>query len=137
MRAYRIEHRPSHNVRYRCCRIPETKEAHSGARLGLACRESPDYCTPVSTALPPNTYTNTRTGHSCETSVSLTGSDSSAVVLGFVSNARHGSSMTLLPLCLPRMQLHRMGSLSLVPRPVTQTGVNCARDRPNIHDTGP
>ena len=42
----------------------------------------------------------------CETSVSLTGSGSSAVVLGCVSNARRSSSMASGPLCLPRM--HRM-----------------------------
>ena len=66
----------------------------------------------------------------CETSVSLTGSDSSAVVLGFVSNARHGSSMVPLPLCLPRMH-------DGIPSPrLPRLGLT-GGDRPNIHDTGP
>ena len=65
----------------------------------------------------------------CETSVSLTGSDSSAVVLGFVSNARHGSSMVPLPLCLPRMH-------DGIPSPrLPRLGLT-GGDRPNIHDTG-
>ena len=69
------------------------------------------------------------TAGGCETSVSLTGSDSSAVVLGFVSNARHGSSMVPLPLCLPRM--HDGTPSPRLPRLGLTGG-----DRPNIHDTG-